>query len=271
MSKSSEGTSSNPQTTFQGHMTARRASLLETAPEVPVSSRQAAVPRSPRPLTEVSAPRMPEIHRAPTPGPTSSDSGSSGVQMPPPHLFLPRMIPAIPVVDDSGTPIYPLPPAPLLLFLFLLLLLLLLLHTTTTNKPNTRHIVSPPPLPPLPPPSPPPPPPLSLLTTPSTLHPHAPNGHLPRPPLRLLNLSNNVFNRTFPPELSNLTNLRVLDLYNNNLTGVLPVSVAHMTNLRHLHLGGSHDQPPPKNVSAVFFFKTQKLYPTIFKHNIRRL
>ncbi|KAL6205093.1 hypothetical protein ACLB2K_022357 [Fragaria x ananassa] len=43
--------------------------------------------------------------------------------------------------------------------------------------------------------------------------------------LRLLNLSNNVFNRTFPPELSNLTNLRVLDLYNNNhLTGVLPVS-----------------------------------------------
>ncbi|KAL6175973.1 hypothetical protein ACLB2K_052610 [Fragaria x ananassa] len=44
--------------------------------------------------------------------------------------------------------------------------------------------------------------------------------------LRLLNLSNNVFNRTFPPELSNLTNLRVLDLYNNNLTGVLPVSVA---------------------------------------------
>ncbi|KAL6186443.1 hypothetical protein ACLB2K_042563 [Fragaria x ananassa] len=44
--------------------------------------------------------------------------------------------------------------------------------------------------------------------------------------LRLLNLSNNVFNRTFPTELSNLTNLRVLDLYNNNLTGVLPVSVA---------------------------------------------
>ncbi|KAL6133642.1 hypothetical protein ACLB2K_065876 [Fragaria x ananassa] len=36
--------------------------------------------------------------------------------------------------------------------------------------------------------------------------------------LRLLNLSNNVFNRTFPPELSNLTNLRVLDLYNNNRT-----------------------------------------------------
>ncbi|KAL6225724.1 hypothetical protein ACLB2K_004573 [Fragaria x ananassa] len=57
--------------------------------------------------------------------------------------------------------------------------------------------------------------------------------------LRHLNLSNNVFNRTFPLELSNLTNLRVLDLYNNNLTGVLPVSVAHMTNFRHLHLGGN--------------------------------
>ncbi|KAL6219558.1 hypothetical protein ACLB2K_007317 [Fragaria x ananassa] len=68
------------------------------------------------------------------------------------------------------------------------------------------------------------------------------NLSCPIPPdisaLRLLNLSNNVFNRTFPPELSNLTNLHVLDLYNNNLTGVLPVSVAHMTNLRHLHLGG---------------------------------
>ncbi|KAL6188854.1 hypothetical protein ACLB2K_040245 [Fragaria x ananassa] len=49
--------------------------------------------------------------------------------------------------------------------------------------------------------------------------------------LRLLNLSNNVFNRTFPPELSNLTNLRVLDLYNNNLTGVLPVSVLSALNL----------------------------------------
>ncbi|KAL6211633.1 hypothetical protein ACLB2K_016856 [Fragaria x ananassa] len=53
---------------------------------------------------------MPEIHLAPTPGPTSSDNGSSGVQMSPPHLFLPRMIPALPVVDGSGTPIYPLPP-----------------------------------------------------------------------------------------------------------------------------------------------------------------
>ncbi|KAL6219543.1 hypothetical protein ACLB2K_007302 [Fragaria x ananassa] len=47
-SESSKGTSSNPQTTFQGQMTARRASLLETAPEVPISSRQAAVPRSSR-------------------------------------------------------------------------------------------------------------------------------------------------------------------------------------------------------------------------------
>ncbi|KAL6208143.1 hypothetical protein ACLB2K_019094 [Fragaria x ananassa] len=49
-----------------------------------------------------------------------------------------------------------------------------------------------------------------------------------RSPLSPLSASStsptNVFNRTFPPELSNLTNLRVLDLYNNNLTGVLPVS-----------------------------------------------
>ncbi|KAL6225476.1 hypothetical protein ACLB2K_004326 [Fragaria x ananassa] len=68
--------------------------------------------------------------------------------------------------------------------------------------------------------------------------------------LRLLNLSNNVFNRTFPPELSNLTNLRVLDLYNNNhLTGVLPVSVAHMTNLRHLHLGGNFSLYIPVSLS----------------------
>ncbi|KAL6134204.1 hypothetical protein ACLB2K_066437 [Fragaria x ananassa] len=42
--------------------------------------------------------------------------------------------------------------------------------------------------------------------------------------LRLLNLSNNVFNRTFPPELSNLTTLH--PHAPNNLTGVLPVSVA---------------------------------------------
>ncbi|KAL6194393.1 hypothetical protein ACLB2K_035477 [Fragaria x ananassa] len=52
-SESSEGTFSNPETTFQGQMTARRASLLETAqrqPEVPLSSRQAAVSRSSRQL-----------------------------------------------------------------------------------------------------------------------------------------------------------------------------------------------------------------------------
>ncbi|KAL6204161.1 hypothetical protein ACLB2K_021429 [Fragaria x ananassa] len=54
--------------------------------------------------------------------------------------------------------------------------------------------------------------------------------------LRLLNLSNNVFNRTFPPELSNLTNLLVLDLYNNNLTGVLPVSVATFHYLLPTHI-----------------------------------
>ncbi|KAL6132001.1 hypothetical protein ACLB2K_070373 [Fragaria x ananassa] len=60
--------------------------------------------------------------------------------------------------------------------------------------------------------------------------------------LRLLNLSNNVFNRTFPPELSNLTNLRVLDLYNNNLTGVLPVSVA---NFHWFEPSTSIPQPPP--------------------------
>ncbi|KAL6195373.1 hypothetical protein ACLB2K_030992 [Fragaria x ananassa] len=61
--------------------------------------------------------------------------------------------------------------------------------------------------------------------------------------LRLLNLSNNVFNRTFPPELSNLTNLRVLDLYNNNLTGVLPVSVVHVRiweKKKRKSIGGGH-------------------------------
>ena len=126
-SVSSEGTSSNPQTSFQGPMTARHASLLQTAqrqPEVPPSSRQPEVPPSSRqwgflyssrqlfaqPQTEVSAPRMPEIHRAPTPGPNASDGGSFGVQMSPPHLFLQRIIPALPAVDGSGTPIYPLPP-----------------------------------------------------------------------------------------------------------------------------------------------------------------
>lgn len=163
--ESSEGTSSNPRGSFQGPMTARRASLLEpthssrqpdgppasrppsaprssgqpdasrssrqpSAPrssgqqDAPRSSRQPSVPRSSRqpsgphssrqlwPPTqaEVSAPRMPEIRRAPAPGPSASEGGSSGVQMPPPLLFLPRFIPAIPAVDDSGAPIYPLPP-----------------------------------------------------------------------------------------------------------------------------------------------------------------
>ncbi|KAL6145482.1 hypothetical protein ACLB2K_056168 [Fragaria x ananassa] len=67
--------------------------------------------------------------------------------------------------------------------------------------------------------------------------------------LRLLNLSNNVFNRTFPPELSNLTNLRVLDLYNNNLTGVLPVSVATF------HWGvGPVGEAQPFSLSSLPFF-----------------
>ncbi|KAK9937973.1 hypothetical protein M0R45_014736 [Rubus argutus] len=56
--------------------------------------------------------------------------------------------------------------------------------------------------------------------------------------LRLLNLSNNVFNRTFLPKLSKLTSLHVLDLY-NNLIGDLPMILIQMTKLSHLHLGGN--------------------------------
>ncbi|XP_024010420.1 leucine-rich repeat receptor-like serine/threonine-protein kinase BAM1 [Eutrema salsugineum] len=59
--------------------------------------------------------------------------------------------------------------------------------------------------------------------------------------LRHLNLSNNVFNGSFPDEISSgLVNLRVLDVYNNNLTGDLPLSVTNLTQLRHLHLGGNY-------------------------------
>ncbi|KAK3026768.1 hypothetical protein RJ639_040307 [Escallonia herrerae] len=57
--------------------------------------------------------------------------------------------------------------------------------------------------------------------------------------LRLLNLSNNIFNETFPLQLSRLKYLQVLDLYNNNMTGDLPVEVHEMTSLKHLHLGGN--------------------------------
>ncbi|KAL6227943.1 hypothetical protein ACLB2K_001897 [Fragaria x ananassa] len=80
--------------------------------------------------------------------------------------------------------------------------------------------------------------PSPISPSPRTTSPVPSRLRSPLSALRLLNLSNNFFNRTFLPELSNLINLRVLDLYNNNLTGVLPVSVANMTNLRHLHLGG---------------------------------
>ncbi|KZV35635.1 hypothetical protein F511_30263 [Dorcoceras hygrometricum] len=57
--------------------------------------------------------------------------------------------------------------------------------------------------------------------------------------LRYLNLSNNVFNLSFPPQLYGLKNLQVLDLYNNNLTGHFPSQAYLLTNLRHLHLGGN--------------------------------
>ncbi|KAK4733459.1 hypothetical protein R3W88_007720 [Solanum pinnatisectum] len=59
------------------------------------------------------------------------------------------------------------------------------------------------------------------------------------PNLRYLNLSNNIFNLSFPPHLTHLRYLKVLDIYNNNMTGDLPVGVYNLTNLRHLHLGGN--------------------------------
>ncbi|VAH88487.1 unnamed protein product [Triticum turgidum subsp. durum] len=60
------------------------------------------------------------------------------------------------------------------------------------------------------------------------------------PHLRSLNLSNNLFNSTFPDGLiASLADIRVLDLYNNNLTGPLPAALPNLTNLVHLHLGGN--------------------------------
>ena len=78
--------------------------------------------------------------------------------------------------------------------------------------------------------------------------------------LRFLNLSNNVFNQTFPSQLARLSNLEVLDLYNNNMTGPLPLAVASMPLLRHLHLGGNFfsGQIPPGNGELPpppFFFR----------------
>ncbi|CAL9152784.1 unnamed protein product [Musa hybrid cultivar] len=57
--------------------------------------------------------------------------------------------------------------------------------------------------------------------------------------LRHLNLSNNLFNGSFPSAIVRLKNLLVLDIYNNNLTGPLPAEVSELPNLRHLHLGGN--------------------------------
>ncbi|OWM66140.1 hypothetical protein CDL15_Pgr013357 [Punica granatum] len=57
--------------------------------------------------------------------------------------------------------------------------------------------------------------------------------------LRYLNLSNNLFNESFPAQLAVLKILQVLDLYNNNMSGPLPLVVTQMPALRHLHLGGN--------------------------------
>ncbi|KAL6124855.1 hypothetical protein ACLB2K_077363 [Fragaria x ananassa] len=142
-------------------------------------------------------------------GPSSSSSSSSSSTQPP------QINPTLEILR------------PLLLFLLLLLLHLRhslssphrLLSTPTRPKATYR----------------------ALLSLKSSLDDPDPDSRLSAlSALRLLNLSNNVFNRTFSPELSNLTNLRVLDLYNNNLTGVLPVSVAtfHWHNSPHLMMTG---------------------------------
>ncbi|KAM7502336.1 hypothetical protein LguiB_001240 [Lonicera macranthoides] len=74
--------------------------------------------------------------------------------------------------------------------------------------------------------------------------------------LWLINLSNNIFNETFPPQLLSLKYLEVLDVYNNNMTDDLPLGIHQMPNLRRLHLGGNFFSSiiPPK-YSLVYLVK----------------
>ncbi|KAH7424869.1 hypothetical protein KP509_11G028700 [Ceratopteris richardii] len=58
--------------------------------------------------------------------------------------------------------------------------------------------------------------------------------------LRLLNISNNLFQGHFPAaNISKCSFLEVLDAYNNNFTGPLPTMINTLSRLRHLHLGGN--------------------------------
>lgn len=58
--------------------------------------------------------------------------------------------------------------------------------------------------------------------------------------LRFLNLSANLLNSSFPGEiLKGMTELEVLDVYNNNFSGTLPPQVAGLSKLRHLSFGGN--------------------------------
>lgn len=104
-SERSEGTSSNPPSVgYQGQMTSRHASLLQT--RRPSLSRSAG---QPDPEATESDPhrrtRSPPIDSSPSEG-----DGSNGVVMVPSGLFLPPLIPGIPYTDADGNIIPPVPP-----------------------------------------------------------------------------------------------------------------------------------------------------------------
>ncbi|ERN09889.1 hypothetical protein AMTR_s00013p00139760 [Amborella trichopoda] len=79
--------------------------------------------------------------------------------------------------------------------------------------------------------------------------------------LKLLNLSNNLFNDSFHANFSRLKKLEVLDIYNNTLTSPLPLEVTEMEERRSLHSRGNFflGTIPPgyrKWVSRIFSLET---------------
>ncbi|KAF3616585.1 putative LRR receptor-like serine/threonine-protein kinase [Capsicum annuum] len=100
----------------------------------------------------------------------------------------------------------------------------------------------------------------SLLTLPTIEELHLQNNALvgnidfPAPSatynLRILDLSHNQLDGSFPDEFGSLTTLQVLDIAGNNFSGSLPTSIGQISSLTCLDISQNHFTGPlPKNLS----------------------